>query len=307
MIGRVLTLLTALFAWAMGSCEGDVVELAPVADTTLFEMNPDTNFGAEDQLIVGSVARNAPQHRARLLLRFDLSAVPPGSVVTNVNLDLTVLKENSGEPPAAMEVRPMMVTWREGDRTGMQGASALPGQSTWNSRAHLQVAWSVPGGQAGSEFGSVSSSIVSLDGVGSYRFPETPALIGEVQSWVDFPATNFGWVIMGMDESIVASARRVASRESVVGRPRLTVGYTRVAAPLVRFDSIQAASSGLELRFRAVAGNVYSVWFRDDLRQPSWQTLTNVSSKLLDTEVLVRDSVGVGARFYQLAIIGQVD
>ena len=307
MIGRVVTLLAALFAWGIGSCWGDVVELVPVADTTLFEFDADVNFGAEDQLIVGSVARNAPRHRARLLLRFDLSAVPPGAVVTNVTLQLTVLKENGGEPAADMGIRPMLITWSEGDRTGMQGTRALPGQSTWNSQAHSQTAWSIPGGQPGSDFGSATSSVVALDGPGSYRFPATPALIADVQSWVDSPATNFGWIVLGLNESIVASARRVASRESLSGRPLLTVGYTRAATQIVNFDSIQGGSSGPVLRFRAVAGNVYSVWFRDDLKQLDWQTLTNVSSKFSDEDAVVRDEVGGGVRFYQLAITGQID
>ena len=61
------------------------------------------------------------------------------------------------------------------------------------------------------------------------------------------------------------------------------------------------------LRFRAVAGNVYSVWFRDDLKQLDWQTLTNVSSKFSDEDAVVRDAVGGGVRFYQLAITGQID
>ena len=61
------------------------------------------------------------------------------------------------------------------------------------------------------------------------------------------------------------------------------------------------------LRFRAVAGNVYSVWFRDDLKQLDWQTLTNVSSKFSDEDAVVRDEVGGGVRFYQLAITGQID
>ena len=306
MMGRLVTLVAALFAWGI-SCWGDIVELVPVADTTLFEFNADANFGAEDQLIVGSVARNAPRNRARLLLRFDLSAVPPGAVVTNVTLQLTVVKENGGEPAAGMGIRPMLITWSEGNRTGMQGTSALPGQSTWSSRAHSQTAWSMPGGQAGVEFGSATSSTVALDGPGSYRFPATPTLVADVQAWVDSPANNFGWIVLGTNESIAASARRIASRESLSGRPLLTVGYTRAATQIVNFDSIQAESSGPVLRFRAVAGNVYSVWFRDDLNQLNWQTLTNVSSKFSDEEAVVRDAVGDGVRFYQLAITGQID
>lgn len=307
MIGRTVALVTALFAWGVGSCWGEVVELMPVADTTLFELNADANFGAEDQLIVGAVAKNAPHHRARLLMQFDLSAVPPGAVVTNVTLQLKVLKENGGEPAAGMEIHPMLVSWAEGDRMGMQGTSALPGQSTWNSRAHSQAAWSIPGGQAGSEFGSSTSSAVGLDGPGSYQFPVSPALIADVQSWVDSPTTNFGWIVLGTDESIVASARRVASRESSSGRPLLTVGYTRPVTQIVSFDSIQGESTGPVLHFRAMAGNVYSVWFRDDLKQLEWQTLTNVSSKFSDADAVVRDAVGGGIRFYQLAITGQID
>jgi len=48
-------------------------------------------------------------------------------------------------------------------------------------------------------------------------------MIADVQSWVNNPASNFGWLVLG-DESTIATAKRFDTRESA-SPPVLTIQY----------------------------------------------------------------------------------
>jgi hypothetical protein len=54
-------------------------------------------------------------------------------------------------------------------------------------------------------------------------------MAADVQGWLDSPATNFGWIIIG-NESAALTAKRFDAHESAATRPILTVYYT-VPAP----------------------------------------------------------------------------
>ena len=50
-------------------------------------------------------------------------------------------------------------------------------------------------------------------------------MVADVQSWLDNPANNFGWLVKG-DESTSTTAKRFDSRQSTVP-PVLTIEYTQ--------------------------------------------------------------------------------
>ena len=52
-------------------------------------------------------------------------------------------------------------------------------------------------------------------------------MVADVQDWLDNPANNFGWIVIG-DESSSRTAKRFDSRENPTegNRPQLTVNYT---------------------------------------------------------------------------------
>jgi hypothetical protein len=52
-------------------------------------------------------------------------------------------------------------------------------------------------------------------------------MVADVQSWLDNPATNFGWTLLGTENQI-SSARAFYTRESPdeINRPRLVIEYT---------------------------------------------------------------------------------
>ena len=51
--------------------------------------------------------------------------------------------------------------------------------------------------------------------------------MADVKAWVDAPAGNFGWIMIG-DEVTIQNAKRFSSRQSSVPsvRPSLTIDYT---------------------------------------------------------------------------------
>jgi hypothetical protein len=107
------------------------------------------------------------------------------------------------------------------------------GDATWIHTFFPDQFWVVPGG----DFGAVASASAVVGGPGPYTWD---GLAADVQSWLDNPGSNFGWIVIG-DESMLDSVRRFASGQYPVisERPVLTVDYTPPAeAPLVLAVSV---------------------------------------------------------------------
>jgi hypothetical protein len=62
---------------------------------------------------------------------------------------------------------------------------------------------------------------------GPYSWDSTPEMVADVQSWLDDPATNFGWILVG-DESQIMTSKRFDSRENplVQNRPLLRIVWS---------------------------------------------------------------------------------
>ena len=193
----------------------DTLQQAPAADTTLYERElGDLSNGAGPSLFIGRTGANAGNRLRRALLRFDLSSIPPGSEITAVRLSINV----DLVPPMATgfdaALHRVSAAWGEAGSfapgPGGGGAPALPGDATWLHRFFDTEFWAAPGG----DFEPQASAVTALDGgVGSFSFESTPALIADVQQWVNQTTANFGWMIRG-EESNPQNARRIASREN---------------------------------------------------------------------------------------------
>lgn len=300
----VLSTLTSLAAVA------DTVQLKPVADTAIFLPDPASNFGKQNALPLGTIKNGAQP--GRLLLRFDLSSVPTNAVVTNVTLRITVVKQASTSPKAeTVEAHRLLKAWGEGVKNGQLGATATVGEATWLDRLKGQAAWGVAGGQGGTDFVLAASTSTTLNGLASYTFNSTATAAADVQSWLQDPASNFGWMLLSANESVLASAKRVASREdtTVSRQPLLTVGYSvpPPPPPVPQFNRIALQPAGVELGFHAEAGFIYTVSFRAAVETGVWQPLTNVIAKLAPLDALVTDVLSSPDRFYQVSITGTVD
>jgi len=112
--------------------------------------------------------------------------------------------------------------WGEGasDAAGEEGsgAAAAPGDATWIHRSYPNDPWITAGGS----FVPSASTQRAIYGVGSYSFSSTPQLVSDVQSWLDDPPGNFGWILV-----MEGSAKRFNSRENeaAASRPRLEIEY----------------------------------------------------------------------------------
>jgi|GEM_PF-2338332 len=170
----------------------------------------------------------------RALLRFDVaSALPGGAQVTSARLELSLTPSNP--QPVELGLQRVTADWGEGAAaaSGGSGAASTAGDSTWVHRFYDTDFWANPGG----DFAATASAVSTVAGAGGYGWGSTPALVADVQSWLDAPASNHGWILLG-GEDAPSTAKRFDSRESAdpAARPRLLIEFERAceAADLQR-------------------------------------------------------------------------
>ncbi len=202
------------------------LEFIASADATLYESTASMPLanGAGEYVFIGKTSVGSAR---RTLLRFDVSAIPVGSRVVSVQLQVDVNQAANAAPLPATLHR-VTRAWCEGPTipSGAQGggAAAQPGDTTWHASCLGTATWSAPGGDF--EAAVLTSALVG--GPAKVTWPTSPAFESVVQAWVDAPASNQGMLLRG-DESTSGTAKRLLSREtSGEGkRPRLIVSFTR--------------------------------------------------------------------------------
>jgi hypothetical protein len=186
--------------------ERDGADIAGVtSDTFIGSDAPTLNHGTANDLQVEST----PVEVA--LLRFDVSALPPGTVVISAELHLfTSLNDPLQE--GSVQVYAMLEAWDEGAQ------SAAPGQANFDDRA-LATPWSAAGAAPPSRDGTVLADFAPSVGDVPYSVSLPPAL---VDAWRD-PSQNFG-IAMATEN---AGGAGVTFRSSQAGastkRPLLVV------------------------------------------------------------------------------------
>ncbi|MGQ0600061.1 MAG: DNRLRE domain-containing protein [Anaerolineales bacterium] len=200
--------------------------LTPAKDNTLFESSDGAaSSGAGIFIFVGRVGSMQLENTTRRgLMQFNLAgAVPSVATVLTATLRMTITRMPSMTPvPQVVGLHRVLADWGEGtsDGTGA-GAPATPGDATWLHRFYTSTLWSTAGG----DFVVTPSVTTTVGLLGVYTWTTTPALVADVQHWVDTPAGNYGWLLRG-DELTSFTARGFASREAVTDtRPALIVQY----------------------------------------------------------------------------------
>ncbi|MFK7960353.1 MAG: DNRLRE domain-containing protein [Phycisphaerales bacterium] len=220
--GLASSLAVGIIATWGPAAAGQTVALEPVADNTLYE-DPSGSLsnGAGQHLFVG---RTGDGTRRRGLLRFDVAAaVPAGATVTSAELRLYMSRTQAG--PQNVGVHRAAADWGEGtsNAPGQEGggAPASPGDATWIHTFSPGELWATAGGA----FDTAASATQSVAGNGTYGFTSA-ALAADVQAWLDAPAGNFGWLLLG-NEASGSTAKRFDSRENsfVDRRPQLVITY----------------------------------------------------------------------------------
>jgi hypothetical protein len=111
-------------------------------------------------------------------------------------------------------------------------------------------------------------------------------LVADVQTWLDNPGVNFGWVLLTEREEVSETSRRFASREDTARAPELIVEYAS-ATPQFQITSISATQGQVFLSW-ANGRPTYQIQGRASLRA-DWvnigQPITNTTAAIaLDGE-----------------------
>ena len=121
-----------------------------------------------------------------------------------------------------IELHKLLADWGEGtsQATGEegQGAPATPNDATWRHRFFDTIFWTNDDG----DFSATVSASQSVGPVGQYTW-SSAQMVADVQSWLENPASNFGWLVLG-DESTIITSRRFDTRETA-NPPVLTIQY----------------------------------------------------------------------------------
>jgi hypothetical protein len=235
MTRSTLIAITAAVLLAAGPAAAQMTaELSAAHDTTLFQEG-DLSNGAGDYLFAGPT-NNGDDRRA--LIAFDIAGeVPAGATITEVELELRMTRTISGAETIGLHR--VLADWGEAgsDASGQEGAGAdaQSGDATWQHRFFSNETWS----SAGGDFESVPSATLQVAGNGSYTWESTPQLVADVQSWLDSPSGNHGWILV-MSSS--GTAKRFNSRENASDPPVLKIEYTVEQASLDNFYFVAAAA-----------------------------------------------------------------
>ena len=230
----------ALLVLLAAPAAAGTVTLAPSQDATLHSESGSLANGAGDYFFAGETAVGS---KRRALLRFDVaSAIPAGSTIVSASLVLNMSQTAAG--PVDVALHRATASWSEGtaDPSGQEGsgAAAHAGDCTWTFRVFSTTLWTTAGG----DFVATPSAVHTVD-QGPGDTWTSLAMANDVQAWLNDPASNFGWILLG-DETQPVTAKRFDSRTNpiVANRPQLVIDFSPPLVP-ANYCTATANSTGL--------------------------------------------------------------
>jgi len=216
----VLTALPCTLQQAR-SFPAHTVILHPVKDNTLYQDSLGSlSNGAGNHVFAGAILTGQLR---RAVIEFDLTgALPPGARILSAKLTLMLTKTISG--PQNVSVHRLLSEWGEGTSHAVgeegTGASSTTGDATWIHTFFSSQFWLTPGG----DFVSTPSATHSVGSTVTNTWAGT-GLMADLQTWLNNPTTNHGWLVVGA-EAVAGSAKRFGSSEGPLTlQPKLTITY----------------------------------------------------------------------------------
>lgn len=272
---RSSALAMAAFWLVTFPAQAELIEVPAVADTALFELTPDFNFGAQRDLPAGTLGPSAGLSRARILLRFDVAGtLPADAVVQSAFVRLTVTQVPLNGVSSTFGLHRLRVAWFEGRQQGAApgGAAAVVGETTWNSRSDPAGTWGEPGSAAGLDYDETPVATERVDARGVYEFEVGAGGLAGIQEWLADPAANHGWLLRSQDEAAAKTARRFGAREMAGFEPKLVIRYGRgPTAP--RIDRFTIQDGEMILEFAGEPGVVHAWEGSPEPAGGPWETL----------------------------------
>jgi len=223
-----LLLLASMLLGVVLSAQQDVT-LTLSADNSIFSENDNSN-GAGEHIFVG---RTSNANR-RGLIKFDFSELPAGDI-TNVELKFTGTRGG----PNNVDIHRLTADWGEGTSDagspGGTGASPTDNDATWNFSFFNTTSWATAGG----DFEGESSASFEI-GNGANASVSNDNLLADVQSMIENPEMNFGWLLIG-EETVSRSAVRIAGKTASSGGVELVVTIAETASCDISGGSIVGA------------------------------------------------------------------
>jgi spore coat protein A len=222
---RIAALALAAVGLA-GPAAADSVTIEPSKDNTLYEdASGSLSNGAGTSIFVGRTGPNGGLRALRGVLEFDVAgAVPAGATVTSASLSMNLIQTTPTFFPATMGLHVADAEWGEGSSVAVSGsgAPATSGDATWIHTFYASDSWASPGG----DYVATPSATQSVLALGLYTW-SSAQLAADVQAFLDAPAQNHGWVLIGDEDPGGNTARRFDSREGATPalRPRLTIVF----------------------------------------------------------------------------------
>jgi hypothetical protein len=226
MLYKIIVFLLIMSWVQLRAQQVDTVRLFPDRDNTLYNAGmQQLSNGSGDHIFAG-VAGNGFVHRA--LIHFTLpDTIPADANITSAVLVMnrSTVAPNGNEKP----IRLFKVTsdWGEGASDAPSGegagAEAEENDATWVYRFYDSEEWDREGGDFESRALATWESSPST----TPTWGSTEEMIADVQSWLDDPSSNFGWMLRG-DENADRSSNRFDSKDNFREEnwPVLTITYT---------------------------------------------------------------------------------
>jgi hypothetical protein len=189
-------LITALDCAGVRSASAAIIIINPSKDNTLYEYGSTEGDHSNALGLHFFSGVNSMSERRRGVLAFDIAGnIPPGLTITAVSLSKNVSRVPI-DTAYTIELHRLLANWGEGtsQATGEEGTEA---PATLND-----ATWRHP--------------------IGQYMW-SSAQMVADVQSWLDNPASNFGWLVLG-DESTNTTTKRFDTRQSA-SPPMLTIHY----------------------------------------------------------------------------------
>ena len=203
----------------------DVVVVTATRDNSIFD-NGNSN-GAGDAIFSGRTGDFGGEEIVqRGLVAFSVADdVPAGSRVVSASVELTLIQASPMGVDTIYTLHRLISDWGEGTSSaaGGTGAPPTPGDATWTNTFYPNQFWATTGGDFSATV-SASQTVTTVPAV--YTWGSTLQLVADVQSMLDDPSSDFGWVLIG-DEATPFSARKFASKDNpgVIFHPMLIIEF----------------------------------------------------------------------------------
>jgi hypothetical protein len=133
-----------------------------------------------------------------------------------------------------------------------------------------------------------------------YQFGPSEPMRHDVQSWIDNPSSNFGWLLRSTSEASPKTARRFGSREDFLNTPLLRIEYE----PRLAFQRVFRTNEVTGLEINLLPASEIRLLSSTRIDDPAgWQVLTNLTGSSTASSLLIWDSSPASERYYRLELV----